>query len=104
MKKLLLVLWIIAILGFAGYKVYEYFERQEAIERGRIPQTNETADSVTTPAESEKPVHTVIPSSEKLFTKKKKVYTNEDIRKLNENKKNKKGVITNEEMKKYHKD
>lgn len=104
MKKILLIVWIISIAGFAGYKVYEHFERQKAIERGRAAQNDETAGSVITPEESEKPVHTVIPSSEKLFTKKKKVYTNEDIRKLNEKKKNKKGVITNEEMKKYHKD
>lgn len=102
MKKILLILWIISIAGFAGYKIYEHFERQKAVERGRSAQTDEAADSVTTPAESEKPVHTVVPSSDKFFPR-KRVYTNEDIRKLNEKKK-KKGVITNEEMKKYHED
>ncbi|HRZ79645.1 MAG TPA: hypothetical protein P5044_06545 [bacterium] len=100
MKKILLIVWIISIAGFAGYKVYEHFERQKAIERGRAAQKDETAGNITTPEESEKPVNTVIPSTDKFFPK-KKVYTNEDIRKLNEKKK-KKGVITNEEMKKYH--
>lgn len=102
MKKLLLVFWIVLILGFTGYKIYEHIEREKALERSRSPHLQEKADDITTSAEIEKPEHTVIQSSDRLFTGQKKVYTNEDIRKLN-GKKKKKGVITNEEIKKYHK-
>lgn len=103
MMKLLIMIWILAVIAFAGYKGYEYFQRREALERSR------TAETATTPLpqdrtdepEAEKPVHTVIQSSDKFFTN-KKVYTNEDIKKLDAKKK-RKGVITKEEMQKYHK-
>ena len=97
MKKLLIV-WVITVLAFAGYKVYEYLERKEVLEQSR-PSADKVTDKVT---EKEPETHTVIPSSNKFFPK-KKVYTNEDIKKLNE-KKNKKGVITEKELKKYHKE
>lgn len=102
MRKILLIIWIISVLGFTAYKVHEYLERQNAIERGRAQQVQPSVKD-TVSEESGKTAHTVIPSSDRFFTKKKKVYTNEDIRKLNEKKK-KKGVITNEEIKKYHKE
>lgn len=100
--KALFIIWIIIVIAFAGYKSYEYFERKKVLEK-QYPSTSETVtehpkqDDTT----KEPEFHTVIPSSNKIFSK-NKVYTNEDIKKMNEKRLKKKGVITEEEMKKYH--
>jgi len=101
MQKLLII-WVIVVIAFAGYKTYEYFERKKVLEQSRPNAEKVIENTDTSSPENEQPTHTVIPSSDKFFTK-KRVYTNEDIRKMNEKKK-KRGVITKEEMKKYHKE